>query len=790
MIRPFSIRQSYSFAFWAVYSVFLFTQLNWAAGANFLEDIIMRLSLAFGLTLFLTPLIHFILSLLIDPFLFKKKPGLNRYIAGLFLPFYSILAYLFIFYSTGYGSPHVRATLFIFCGAVSVAWYIFSGIKLSRESHDLNEIKSLEFSSFLGQTLKWYLKSTVRLLRNLFFPEKIMNGQGSIPAAAYPLLAAHLLILFRFGFFMTGSVFSFVILLIATFFSLTGLSIFLDRITGKNRYAKGIMFFTFYTIYFILIFYQFNEFLSLDYSLIHTNFKIMFHESALKVYKSRVRADVLIGGGLFLIWCIFLQIRFHIFTKPYQRYKGKIIFTLYPALLLFLSMTQTPVADEGIQFTRSIYRTIQERQTLRRIKATLENPWPYYKQAEPSYFAGDPDKPPDIILLLMESFNQTWTERKAPNGKEVTPYFNQLLHEGLYVENYYGNAIQTARALINVFSGIYPSYREKVFRSHQDLNLHALPEILQEHGYRTLFYNCHRDASFDNKGPSLLRLGFDEFIPMLGPLIQGVPRQKFWNWGLQDDEFYKIVCNDLKKRNSSASGNSPFFASLLSLSQHHPHNSLPADLCKIYPDAERNDLTAYFINSQNASDTFLKEFIRQVRTDPRLSKAIIIITGDHSFPGGDYSNFNEKGFHEENFRVPLLILWDGKIQPQRITNCAYSHLNLGPTILDLAEISAPNHFLGKSIFSDKAPAPFCLSQPYDGNYEIAVDWPYKYVKRMSGNAEMLFKLDKDPMEKTDLSKKPAYKEHLSLGRSQIRGLQINQILIEENKIWPGEETEK
>ena len=109
----------------------------------------------------------------------------------------------------------------------------------------------------------------------------------------------------------------------------------------------------------------------------------------------------------------------------------------------------------------------------------------------------------DVFLVLLESFSQRLVEAKAPNGFEVSPFFNSLIPQGLYVENFYNNSMQTSRALFIILGGVYESYKGKAFRSFVDLNLRPLPEILDGAGYRTVFFNAHDDLNFDNKGPYL-----------------------------------------------------------------------------------------------------------------------------------------------------------------------------------------------------------------------------------------------------------------------------------------------
>ncbi len=85
--------------------------------------------------------------------------------------------------------------------------------------------------------------------------------------------------------------------------------------------------------------------------------------------------------------------------------------------------------------------------------------------------------------------------------------------------------------------------------------------------------------------------------------------------------------------------------------------------------------------------------------------SILIITGDHSYSiGTDKSNEFALNANPESFSVPFLIIDPHnnlKNNFSELENLTFSHMNLGPTILDLSGIESKTNFIANSIFGYK-----------------------------------------------------------------------------------------
>ena len=91
------------------------------------------------------------------------------------------------------------------------------------------------------------------------------------------------------------------------------------------------------------------------------------------------------------------------------------------------------------------------------------------------------------------------------------------------------------------------------------------------------------------------------------------------------------------------------------------------------------------------------------------------------------------------------------MSPRRISDQAFSQIDIAPTLVDLIGLSVDrHHFQGVSLFSDVSDNSVFLVQPYDGIFLSVVDLPFKYGKQLSSGNEFLYNVILDPFEKTNL----------------------------------------
>lgn len=400
-----------------------------------------------------------------------------------------------------------------------------------------------------------------------------------------------------------------------------------------------------------------------------------------------------------------------------------------------------------------------------------------------------PEAPPHVFLVLLESLNARSVEAETDGGAAYTPFFDSLIGRGVYVERFYANSVQTIRGQLSALCGILESIKDRVAVAYPDTRLHCLPEILRTAGYATFFFEGYHDLGFDNTGAFMKRIGFDEVQAMTGEFITPEDEPYVWGWGLQDDVFYRKVFAHLDRLRSAAPAadrDRPLFVTLQSTTNHMWFDRVPEDRRFLYKDPR--SLRENYANSVHLADRYLQEFFRQLEARPHLRDSLVVLTGDHAFPTDDRDGrrFVLQGSSEEGIRTPLLILWPGRLAPRRIDRPACSQVDLGPTLLDLLDIDAPHHFIGRSVFDAAAETEQIVFtiQPFGGTSILEVLYPMKYVKNLESGKESLFNVEADPDQARNLVRDMEDSRILARFRAGLRRVFLNQELIEQNRIWP------
>ncbi|HRS63320.1 MAG TPA: sulfatase-like hydrolase/transferase [Spirochaetota bacterium] len=523
--------------------------------------------------------------------------------------------------------------------------------------------------------------------------------------------------------------------------------------------------------------YRLHTGYSVDFSLIKDNIGISFSPEAFSTISSPFSAADFILAIIFVLVALLLELRFKVFSAKITKSYKKII-----AAIVVLVIAFAIPFDSGDEFTLLI-KSIFKNQNNLYASVHTNKEFPYEKQSvtQTSFSQNIPSlkKRPNIILILIESFNANFTEKKAPDGIDYTPFFNSLINKGLYIERFYGNSIQTCKGQAAVFFSILPSFNGKIFVDYSDLNIKGFPSLLAENGYETIFFQAYHNLKFDNTEHNMRKAGFN-IVKTFAEFKRKEDRPYIWGWGVEDRVFYERFFEFLDSYIKKNPGK-PFFAALPTVGTHIPCDGLPMERREIYKNPE--NIKEKYSNALRLSDRHLEVFFKLLKERAYLDNTVIIITSDHSFPMKEHGIYNnEVCFYDEAFRIPMLILWEGVISPKRIRGRVYSQVDIGPTIADIAGVTGKHNMIGISIFDSKTPAIVYLIQPYNGKFLQTVDYPYKYIKHLKTGKEYLFNLEKDPLETSNIINANEYSAIKEKLQGSLEAIYTNQKLIEENKI--------
>lgn len=389
--------------------------------------------------------------------------------------------------------------------------------------------------------------------------------------------------------------------------------------------------------------------------------------------------------------------------------------------------------------------------------------------------AATPAERPNVVVIMMESYSAEYLGKTAPDGQPYTPTLNGLVARGLSAPRFYGNSIQTCHGHFATLCSLAPSYRRKEAYINP-LSLECLPSVLRQHGYTTSLYAGDESEHFDGIDEFGVRLGFDETHTAAPAAISPEEQAHVWGWGLQDDYFFAwALRNVIARRDPSR----PFFVALAPVSNHYPFNE---ERGRADMPGEPTKARAAYTASLRASDKRLARFFEILEEKDLAKSTLVVVTGDHSFPADEHgSHWNERGFYEESFRVPLAIVWPGHL-PVRALDGAFSQIDIAPTVLDLVGVHEDLPFVGRSML---APGPrfVPLVQPYDGQYLGAVAWPWKYREHGLTGEVRMFDLAADPTESHPLPTSAAPQDVVARLQADVDRIHLNQALLQSNQIW-------
>lgn len=356
------------------------------------------------------------------------------------------------------------------------------------------------------------------------------------------------------------------------------------------------------------------------------------------------------------------------------------------------------------------------------------------------------DKKWNFVVISLETF-KALNLSLFNSGEKVTatPFLNSLAvsDKGSYYTRFFSNGQPTIFSFMSIHTGIFPHSMKTVAKAFINKDLKSYISILRDSGYLTLFFGAS-DPDWDN--------------------------QRFWLNKWYDEVYYdpldkeqdRLVMRKTANRLKEQGGNGkPFAATVFLISNHVPFNS-PEKALDIY---DGNEIERKILNTMHYDDNVLEEFFNSIKNESWFDNTVFIFTGDHGMDLGERGvNPSHTNIRHETNWVPLIIysahplMKSGKITEQA------SHVDIAPTILEMAGICADNDFSGHSLFSSYNRSAFNVKSRNFGleNSEYSI-----YVPE-SGN-QVLYAAE-DMLQKSDLSEK--FPEKVSEMEKDARSISI------------------
>ena len=118
--------------------------------------------------------------------------------------------------------------------------------------------------------------------------------------------------------------------------------------------------------------------------------------------------------------------------------------------------------------------------------------------------------------------------------------------------------------------------------------------------------------------------------------------------------------------------------------------------CDLRTEAGWREVMARYWGNTTLVDRSLAKILNTLDECGLADDTIVVFTSDHGEQMGDHCILGKTVMYEESVRVPMLIRAPMLGREQRKISGNFSHIDLVPTLLDLMEVSAPDHLQGES----------------------------------------------------------------------------------------------
>lgn len=526
---------------------------------------------------------------------------------------------------------------------------------------------------------------------------------------ALPSLDVSLIILIKIyaaGFFYDAVTFSYFVVPYALYAILVPDRIFL------SRYHKPLVYLVFLLTAYSLLFCAVAEYLFFDEFGVRFNFiavdYLIYTREVIRNIKESYPVYRILGAIFVVVVFIFLFIKEHIdrplnsATSLKHRVKTLPVFIILPILsysltgLTLSNVSSNNYANElsanGIYSIfaafrnnkinyETFYATRDDRAVFQKLRALLSEPDSTFNAD--NYFditreiknTGKENRL-NVVVIVEESFSAEFLGVFG-NRNNLTPSLDRLAKESILFTNMHATGTRTDRGLEAITLSVPPTPGRSIVKRPNNEDMFSWGFIMKDKGYDTKFiYGGY--GYFDNMNYFFSHNGYDSIVDRTDFAGDEIVFENAW--GVSDEDLFN---KSIKEFNKSYRNNKPFFAFIMTTSNHRPY-TYPDDRIDIPSHSGREGAVKY-------ADYAVGKFIKDALKEPWFKDTLFVIVADHCAGSAGKTSLPVK-----RYEIPLLIYSPSHHTPQRIDKLA-SQLDIAPTVLGLLNFSYKTKFFGKDI---------------------------------------------------------------------------------------------
>ena len=407
----------------------------------------------------------------------------------------------------------------------------------------------------------------------------------------------------------------------------------------------------------------------------------------------------------------------------------------------------------------------------------------------------------NVLLLIIDALTPS---HLSLNGyfRKTSPNIDKLAKNGTIFSNTYTVLPRSDPSVVSMLTGLYPhSHGIRLISNKKVLeSISTLPEILQNHGYKTAFIKPGSEA------PKGYGRGFADF-DLLSWKIKNKIRRGIYkvrskgNFLGRAEQYFSTAVKWIKKNS-----NKPFFLVVHTNDLHWPY-PVPKPYDHMFdpdykgnhdydttksnkytrgeiafghanlPKEEINHAIAHYDGGIRYIDEQLGKLFDFLRNEDLMNDTLIILSSDHGEHFGEHNAFFQHGssLYEPSIKSTLILHNPRKIPAGKRIGDRVQVLDIMPTILDFLKISLIENVEGHSLFplvvdEKKSARDFIFVESaeeyfkgnprvfFEGNRGkwralIVNDWKLIYIPHPKNDIFELYNLMTDPEENHNLADK-------------------------------------
>ncbi|UCH80994.1 MAG: LTA synthase family protein [Nitrospiraceae bacterium] len=291
-----------------------------------------------------------------------------------------------------------------------------------------------------------------------------------------------------------------------------------------------------------------------------------------------------------------------------------------------------------------------------------------------------PFKHMNVVIIIMESFGKEYMG--PPYGNEgFTPFLDSLADRGLFYDRAFANEKTSMNGIPAILAGIPTLTQDPFIRSvYAGNEIEGLASILGSKGYQTAFFHGGRTGT----------MRFDTFSKIAG--FQRYYGKEDYpdvydfdgHWGISDEPFFQYFVQEIGKMKH------PFFASILSLSSHHPYQ-LPEKYINDFPEGKHP-----IVKTIKYADHALEQFFNTAKKMDWFQHTLFVITADHTAVAFHPFYRSRVG----NYSIPIILYSPSDPELSGTDRRTAQQLDIMPTVLDYLNYDKPFFSVGMSMLSN------------------------------------------------------------------------------------------